>query len=304
MRQKRYKELLLLQVISGFCDPWGFCFPGINPLNHLMRCKEKSWRVWLAWLIEQGYIKQYETYNPRRRKLEIDYQVNPGVIYIREEMHDYCQNLWDGAERDYAVERIHHSLFREKGKQPESLPESETESGPRERIQTQNQTAKSASTEKKSAAISHINAAKKQGIAQQQGEAPKQGKAQQQQGEAHDRTNESAAPIVKNDAIDMTPYHKPLPSPDLEDLATTIAYAVSTQISQARLAVATYSRDEINAALIHTSDRRDKGELAKPGGYFFSVLKSRRFIPAPPPPPKKLWVGDDTDQYEYETSAT
>src|ERR1041384_7315779 len=104
MRQKRIKELLALQVIAQHADPFGFAFPGAKTFRSLIRCSNVTLDGLLAFLEEYEYIKIYKTHNPRRGKTDIDFQINPRVLYVRDELQGYCEALWDGADRDFFAE--------------------------------------------------------------------------------------------------------------------------------------------------------------------------------------------------------
>ena len=73
---------------------------------------------------------------------------------------------------------------------------------------------------------------------------------------------------------------------DVDDarIADEIRLAVGTTPHQAKQAVATYPREGLIEWLEHTARRRQKGELGKPGGYFFKMLQKHvapKNIPGP-----------------------
>lgn len=267
MRQKRIKELLLLQTISQHADPFGFAFPGPKALMGLMRCSKKTLEGLSAFLEEGEYIKIYRTYNPRRGKTDTDYQINPCVLYVRDELQGYCQALWDGGERDFRAEKIYRqNLSSTKESQPESESESESESVTRIRNQSQ-----------------HHHTPTKKNDARPM--TTRQREAQQnQRPQAQDsKDNPQAGGALPK--RDLTPFRKALATLDDEQLAQDIKLTVGTQISQARYAVATYNRAQLCVVLELVRQKRGRGELAKPGGYFFATLDNGDIVPAEDGPP-------------------
>jgi hypothetical protein len=256
MRQKRIKELLLLQVIAQHADPFGFAFPGAKTLRSLVRCSNKTLEGLLGFLEEYEYIKIYKTYNPRRGKTDIDFHINPRVLYVREEIQAYCDALWEGGDRDFAAEKEYRrNLSSTKESQPESESESESDSVFRVRNQSQHH-----QPAEKAAGVPRVT------TRQRDSATPQRRKAQDSK-----NNPQAGGPAQKRD---LTPYRKPFATLDDEQLAQDIKIAVATQASLARWAIATYPRSEILIALELTKQKRSRGELLKPGGYFFAILEN------------------------------
>lgn len=265
MRAKLIKQLMLLQVIAQHADPFGFAFPGPKALLYYMRCSKATLELLLTFLEEHNYIKIYKTYNPRRGKTDIDFQVNPRALYVREEIQAYCDALWNGAERDFSAEKEYRrNLFSTKESQPESESESEPESVIRLINQSQHHQAAL-----RGAGSRPVTTGQEQREAQQ----PQRRKAQDSKNTPQAG---GAAPGAKRD---LTPYRKPFATLDDEQLAQEIKLAVSTQITQARYAVATFPRAEVLIALKLTVQKRNRGEIAKAGGYFFALLEGGGIVP-------------------------
>jgi hypothetical protein len=289
MKAKRIKELMLLQAIAGFADPFGFAFPGGKALMSLMRCSKKTLTALMAFLVDGEYIKVYETYNPRRGKTDIDYQINPCVLYVREEIQPYCEALWNGAERDFSAEKKYReNLFSTKDSQPESESESVPESVIRVRNQSQHQQA----------------ALIKPGpIAPRPVTTGQRDSATPQRRKAHDSENNPQAGGAAPGKRDLTPYRKPFATLDDEQLAQDIKLTCATQLTQARWAVATYDRAELRIALELTRQKRARGEVLKPGGYFFAMLENGVILPADDGPgvyPPRTVYGETPDQDSIE----
>lgn len=289
MRDKKVKELLVLHAIAGYADPFGFAFPGAKVLMHLVRCNKANLERFIAYLVEQGYLKVYEVYNPRRGKTDTDYQVSPCVLYVREEIQAYCEALWDGEDRDFKAEKKYRENL---SSTKESYPESESESVPdsENRLRNQSQHHHPALTPKESRPVT-TRLAKSE---QRDSAIPQRRKAQ----------TEKNTPPEGAAKRDLSAYRKPFATLDDEDLAQDIKLTVGTQISQARYAVATYDRAELRIALELTRQKRSRGEVAKPGGYFFAMLDNGVIVPdedAGAVFPPRVVYGDTPDQDTTET---
>lgn len=257
MRAKRIKELMLLQAIAQHADPFGFAFPGPKALLSLVRCSKRTLEALLSFLEDGNYIKIFKTYNPRRGKTDTDFQINPQVLYVREEIQAYCEALWMGAERDFSAEKNYRgNLFSTKDSQPESESESEPDSGFRVTNQSQHQQR-----------AMKTSGAPRVTTGQRESATP-----QHRQVHDNEKNPQAARPDARAPKRDLAPYRKPFPTLDDEQLAQDIKIAVATQASLARWAIATYPRSEVLIALELTKQKRSRGELLKPGGYFFAIL--------------------------------
>lgn len=287
MKAKRIKELLLLQTIAQHADPFGFAFPGVKALKSLMRCSKATLDRLMTFLVEGEYIKIYETYNPRRGKTDTDFQVSPCVLYVRDEFQAYCEALWMGQERDFSTEKkFLGNLSRTK----ESQPDSESESVPdsENRLMNQNQHHHPAKSKPAPTAPRPLTTGQ-----QRERATPQRQPAQ----------TEKTTPPEGAAKRDLSPYRKPFATLDDEDLAQDIKLTVGTQLTQARYAVATYDRAELRIALELTRQKRARGEVGKPGGYFFAMLENGVILPAEDGPavfkPRQV-MGDTPEQDTVE----
>lgn len=279
MDQRRDQELLLLMAIAKHADPLGFCFPGRKELMRIRHCSKDKYDQRVKFLIDECYIVLYESYDHRRRQVQFDFMVSPRVIYVRSEIQGYCEAVFDGAlqERDFGLEKnflgnlsstkdslesTQGNLFSTKDSQPESHPDSVTrfrkpESGIQRHNQNHNQLSPSTKTDQghsRRRIISLHESAQTQRIAQDQTPAGPQ------------RTESAGRDY---DALFQTWYYC-----DDETLARELRTAISTSITQARKAILEYPRDAVVRVMLQTLRKRDKGELDKPGGWFFKTLKS------------------------------
>lgn len=271
MLRRHEQELLLLMAIARYCDPFGFCFPGRINLMRARRISQPVYERRLGWLQENSYVVVIETYDYRRRQTQWDFQINPRVLYVREEVQEYCERVFDAVqERDFDFEKRFleilfstkessekgslEILLRTKESQTEVVPESETETEP------------ASGTSSKTRNHNQLSAAPRQtgrnAPTMRNGAKPeKQPKAKP--AIAHRENDPQAGPP----AFDLD-----MPILDRELLIKAIMHVASTTEHQAREAVDTYPLDNVMHWLRNTALRRERGQLKKPGGYFFRML--------------------------------
>lgn len=274
MLQRRDPELLVLMAIAGHCDPFGMCFPGRKTLLRLRHCSKAKLLEREEWLQVNAYIRIVETWDYRRRQLQIDYQVSPCVMYVRPEVQEYCESVFTGQERDFnfettalgnlfstkdSLEIAQGNLLRTKDSQPESLP----------RIRNQNQNPDSGINliTKHNNQLSPLKGEKPVApIGLHESQKPEQPPAGKQPPARQNRKNHPQAGPDEFDAL----LH-----PDVEDdrIAKEIEIGVGTTPHQAAQAVADYPRELLIEWLRKTVQRRAKGTLTKPGGWFFKMLQ-------------------------------
>lgn len=261
MEQRKEQELLLLLAIQKHCDPFGFCFPGRAKLMRMRHVSKPRYEAREAFLVDEGYIVVTEVFNARRRQYEPDFQVSPRALYVRPEVQVYCEAVFDGIQdRDFALEKMFLvNLFSTKESQPEALPESENRrskpaSGNSPKTRNHNQRG-SALTQKGRTPTTMRNGG--------QPAAAIQPTAVQR--EAHREDNPQAGGPDEFAAL-------LLPDVDDDRMIQEIRHLVATTEHQARRAVTNYPREGIVHWLEHTARRRQKGELANPGAYFFTML--------------------------------
>jgi hypothetical protein len=279
MLQRREQELLLLMAIAKYCDPFGFCFPGRVNLMRIRRISQPVYERRLTFLEDHSYVTVTETYDYRRRQTQFDFQVNPRVLYVREEIQEYCEHVFDAVqERDFAFEKSFlEILFRTNESQPEVVPESETESEPasatRRRTRKNNQLSAAPTQQGRNASTMRNQAEPKQRNAPQQRQQAQTSKEHPQAGGADEFTA-----LMADDVDD-------------DRIVQEIIHVVSTTKHQAAAAVETYPREGIVHWLEITARRREKGTLDKPGGFFFKMLQ-KHVAPIEIPEPQNNQTGD------------
>lgn len=278
MLQRREQELLLLMAIARYCDPLGFCFPGRINLMRTRRISQPIYERRLQWLQDNAYVVVIESYDYRRRQTQFDFQINPRVLYVREEVQEYCERVFDGVQdRDFAFEKgFLEILFSTKESQPESHPESESDSDPAEgssAISRNHNQLRRAQTQKRQQPSTMRNSAQAK---------PKQPTAKR---EAH-RENDPQAGAP--DDLETLLFA------DAADVVQAIRFIAPTSPTQAQRVVDAYPRDAIVHWLRITALRKQKGELKNPGAWFFKSLMSQT------PLPKEHWDETWIEQSAYQ----
>lgn len=292
MMQRREQELLLLMAIARHADRLGFCFPGRARLMQMRHCSQPVYERRLSFLVDFGYLRVDETWDYRRRQTQFDFQISPMVIYVREEFQEYCQAVFDGIqERDFSTEKaLLENHFSTNDSQPEVV----------NRIRNQSQKPASATSRKTSDHNQRSNnATKQQGRnASTMRSDRKQPTAAQPTAANAKRTEEKTDHAGGPDPIDLDTFTN-----DPELLVKAIMHVASTTQHQAAAAVQEHSPDQILHWLKNTQLRRSRGELKKPGGYFFKMLKSFS-APLNPAMPNgetyQEWENNESDLSEME----
>lgn len=294
MGEQREQELLLLMAIARYADRFGFAFPGRANLMARRRVSQAVYERRLAFLEDRGYVKMTEGEDPFRRQKLFLFQVSPRVLYVREELQQYCEAIFDGErERSYALENWftenllngndsleNHS--RTNDSQPESFNQNQNpEPGSTSITQTHNQRGKNALRQEQRNGSTTGNAP--------QGEAPKHQRRKAQ--------TRKPNPQAGGDEFEA------LLSPTIDDdrIVQEILHIVPTTEEQARDAVAMYTRDSIVYWMRKAAHRRQNGTLSNPGGWFFASLKKHgHHIDKPGPNGQSTYQdwenGPDTDQ--------
>lgn len=282
MEQKRERQLLLLMFIATHADQFGFAFPGRArqwTKRHVSKNTQLKDEQWLA---ENQYITVEDIEDFKTRQTRPFYQISPRVIYVRPELQEYCEAVFDGfRDRDYAWEKkVDLILLRTKESQPESLTRSRTSyKNQLQDLDTEPDTgpAATAATQKVRKATTMRN-----GPDQTEGQTT-------QRRQAQDRKNTPTG-SGSGDEFDA------LLSPTVDDdrMIQEIRHIASTTEYQAREVVEIYPRDAIVHWLRLTARRRQKGELSNPGGWFFRMLKTQT------PYPKHLWPDEWIEQAAYQ----
>lgn len=266
MDERREQELLLLMAIARHADRLGFAFPGRARLMAKRRISQPVYERRLNWLIERGLVRIEEGYDYRRHQKTFDFQVSPRALYVREEFQDYCERVFDGLEgRNLPLEKwLLENHFSTNDSLPESEPETESDAvnqtqepdvGTRHRTSDANRASNN------------------------KGRQPRRttGNARQTTAVNQPTAADAIARRKNNPQAGGGDEFSALLSPTIDDdrIVSEIRHIASTTEHQARDAVATYPRDAIVHWLRITGQRRARGELKNPGGYFFKCLKSQ-----------------------------
>jgi len=268
MRARRYKLFFLLKAIVQHTDPFGLSYPGDDLLKELTGYgSQLQLNEALQFLVDGEYIKIWESWNPRRRGYERDFQVSPEIMYIREDLMPYCIRLWNTGERDYEAEK---SIVMKLNGQPES--ESKNQPSPTTRLSNQHQHP-SNNALKEIDERAETNADAQRTNKGQQRRRREQGKARATEKEfAHAGPPAAVSP-------DLRKYQAPLPSVDDEQLATDLQFSIRMRISQARMLIASFGRDQVSLAARAVSDAMAQGRSTNPPGLLTTILRRNAISP-------------------------
>lgn len=268
MLKRRYKLFFLLKAIAQHVDAFGLCYPGPKRLMKLSGLgTEKELNEGLQFLVDGEYIKIWETWNPRRKIYDIDYQVSPYVLYVREELQGYCEWIWQTGERDFDKES---AIVIKRNAQPDSESESKQ---PESNNQNQNHHHHPDSIASKTlmtrSASDYTN----------QPEGPQRKKRKRPAGKTRSTEKETAhAGGPPPEKIDLRKYQSPLPHTQ-EDHAQDLVVMFRMRISQARGLVATYGPDLVARAAVAVQDAMNKGHVNNPPGLLTHFLKRGAISP-------------------------
>jgi len=257
MRGRRYKLLFLLKALTHHADAFGLCYPGNDRLQELtgigstLQLNES-----LRFLVDGEYIKMWETWNPRRRAWDTDYQISPDVMYIRDELMPYCRTLWLTGTRDFELE---NSIVMKLNGQPESESKQESESVTR--ITTHHHHPSNNAMKNDGGGNDYATLRKPKNRRK-----PTTGKANSTE-KIHPQAG-AAAPVP--DRLDLRKYQSPLPQD--EDVAQDLHLMLRMRISQARGLVATYGTAAVAIAAQAVKEAMDKGKSTNPPGLLTSLL--------------------------------
>ena len=268
MRSRRYKLLFLLKALTHHADAFGLCYPGNDRLQELTGIGSTLLlNEALQFLVDGEYIKMWETWNPRRRSVDRDYQISPAVMYIRDELMPYCQTLWHTGERDFKLE---HEIVMKLNGQPESESESESES--RNRITTHHHHPTNYALSEETAPIPRDDYETPERRTKNR-RKPTSGKAQSTE-KNHPQAG-ARAPVPER--LDLRKFQSPLPQD--EDYAQDLHLMIRMRISQARGLVATYGVAAVSVAARAVKESMDKGHAINPPGLLTYLLKKGGISP-------------------------
>jgi hypothetical protein len=276
MAQQREKELLLLMAINSHSNAFGFCFPGRARLLTIRHCSKKTEAEAEYWLVKNGHITVEEIEIPQMGLSRPLYQVSPRTMYVREEFQEYCEAIFDGLRhRDlqwekkitlilsgtkesgggdsFQHERITTRVFNQNQNQYQNQTQDQTQNQTQNQRATQKQERRTATTMRNG-----------------RNDETDQSEAQpDQRRKAQNRKKEPPGGGSGGDEFEA------LLSPTVDDdrMVAEIRHVASTTEYQAQEAVATYPREGIVYWLRKTAQRRQRGTLASPGGWFFTALK-------------------------------
>lgn len=268
MRKRQWRQLHLLKVFVQHADPFGLSYPGEDLIKELTGIGTTAQvNENMQFLTDGEYLKVWETWNPRRRVWDYDYQVSPRVMYIREEYQGYCEKLWITGERDYEYENaVVIKLNGQPASEPESEPTSVTSNT------THHHHPSNISAKRKGQQVGPGD-----DYETETAEPPKQRRRRKTTGTG--RAIEKDPQAVAPAKLDGRKYRSPLPRPDDEDQAQDLHTMLRLRIHQARGLVANYEPAVIDAAKRATMHAMEKGTVIDPPALFSYLVKKAAVSP-------------------------
>lgn len=266
MRKRQWRQLHLLKVFVQHADPFGLSYPGEDLIKELTGIGTTAQvNENMLFLTDGEYVKVWETWNPRRRIWDYDYQVSPFVMYIREEYQGYCEKLWITGERDYEYE---NAVVIKLNGQPASEPESEPTSVTSNTTHHHHPSNISAKRKGQSVELGDD-------YETETAEPPKQRRRRKTgTGRSTEKENPQAAgrpPAPEK--LDGRKYRSPLPRPDDEDQAQDLHTVLRLRLHQARGIVANYDAGVIDVAKRATLHAMENGRAIDPPALFSYLVK-------------------------------
>jgi len=269
MRKRQWKPLHLLKVFVQHADPFGLSYPGedrIKDLTGLGTTAQINENI--QFLVDGEYLKLWDTYNPRRRVYETDYQVSPWTMYIREEYQGYCERIWNTGERDYGFE---NAVVIKLNGQPASEPESEPTSVNQHQNQHHHPSNIAAKQLTTTSADDYTNHAEGK---QRKRRKPPAGKASATERETAHAGSRPPTP----EKPDLRKYQSPLPH-NQEDQAQDLVLMFRMKVSQARALVALHGVELVATAAVAVQDAINRGAVNNPAGLLTYLVKKGGISP-------------------------
>ncbi len=278
LKERNRALMSVLEALSCYANHVGICYPGSQALGDLAGYAPLTIDKQLGILLKRDFLRIHATFNARRNKYEMEFQISPFVLWIASDAIHTALNEWENALTYEKLEAFPDILrrFVTYNIQPEE-PEPETrarEPEPETRART------NIIIHQQSASNNEVPNA----IADEYQEAdlPPQREAQNQRAKRNKPVrstepqrkapnSESTPPHVPTPPPnklalggDMSPYHAALPDINRELLAQTVKALCDTTLPQARqLVVLTNDDILIKNALEHMQDRARKGLIKK-----------------------------------------
>lgn len=289
MRLIRLDERLALEqlrALAWHADRLGVCFPSVRRLKTVTRRGYETVNREIDKLIAWNLVRLHSQYSPLRRRTETAYQINPMVLYIREDLEAEAWKLWEshesGANRVPSVPTYENSSVPDLRSNRRNQNQPESESTIRNQNQNHHQNHQPSDSAGGKPFLNGDGDEPKH--AQNGTNADSNGVAPSAKRNRKTKDTESPESQTQREAHEQNPapHSAPPPSPlaeyktaladaDAEDMAQYLNAYLPTQLAQARHLVATYGVAQIDAALDWL---RGEKKVKNRAGLFVWYLKS------------------------------
>lgn len=312
----RRLELEVLEGLAWFADAYGFAYPGLKRLAATIHRGEKTVERALNDLIAWNLVKMHVTENRLRRgKPQIDFQINPYALYIREELEQVAWDAW-GENR---VINAPFSVEMQKVSVEVNLRESQPD---RTRLSNQNQEPKPRTKPnpepepqphslEKGVSTDDSQTDKNSPIGQENDEDSYKhsATAQNQRNSATTQRDEVAVAESLNQVpppsggagegeAKLSAYAVPLADFESEQLAQYLRTHLPTQLKQARALVDTYGIAHVNKGIEWLTERQRIRQVQNPAGLFVWGIQNGEIPKPESQEEKRLLSGKYSDFFE------
>ncbi|MFB1502071.1 helix-turn-helix domain-containing protein [Thiocapsa sp. N5-Cardenillas] len=277
--------LIVLDVLAQHADVYGWAFPGLRRMADLCHYRPETVQANLEKLKELGYIKIYETWNPRRHQVEYDYQLSPDVMWIRDEFLEHAWAKWtdsnyilpapDSVENRQNVINVAINVAQPATEpdllKPELYPDTESAKNP---------PPPPNSALQKGLSANHAGTPGDGWTKQPQGKKQPTGTNSRQANNSRKAETDQETPPVPANPPRVDGFKEPLPEVHAETLAHKIRDELGTRLTQARQIVSDYGFDRTAAALGYVrQEQRANRPIKSPVGLMRWWLQNDAITP-------------------------
>src|ERR1700741_4960963 len=261
MRERLTAERDVLTVLAMRANPLGFCWPGVGYIADLTGRADSTVDNALRRLALLELIAIVRTENLVRNRVDVDYQVCPGVMFIAPEHRELAFKLWQQNRNVNITTVIKES-------QPTTVTRIKNQNQGTSTITNNNNQQLSVNGKSVAVSIPEPRNAKSQN-AQPSGAAATPTAATPQS---------PTPPPVPRPPAPLLPYPDPLPDEAAEQIAAQMNTATRYMLSlaTARGLVVKYGVDNCEAALVHMA--RQTG-IERPAAFLRSTIEKRGVDP-------------------------
>jgi hypothetical protein len=259
-----YFTALVFWVLGHHADDMGVCRPGVERISRLIGCSTDQVHGSLLCLEKRGYIRVHQTPNIARRAVDIDYQLSPDVIYVREELLERAWLLWKSTG---SLSVMSHTQYIPE-EQPDSLNQNQNQIFKPAQATSTTTTTKTTTTPEEEKMVRVVAEETSENALVSEGKDKDAEMRRDHQREAPNMDKQEETPARR------TTFILPLADPAQEALASEVMKAAPTRLPQARQLVYDFGETSIRRALEQLQREKARGAVKNPFGLVKWWLKS------------------------------